>query len=376
MKVTLRERKKGKKIVLYLDYYQKGFRQIEYLDLHLIPEPEKGKLSRLEIERNKEVRRIAEQICHQKNIDFNSGKFSLADVKKQKTLVIPFFEKLKEERGTSIGNSGNWRSLLKHLKDYSHPGITFEDITKEYVDGFKNYLAKAKKRNQTPLAQNSRIAYFGKFLAGLKEAENRGFLIKNPGTSAENFKVMETERSYLTLEEVEKLVTTECEMPILKSAFLFSCLTGLRFGDLQKLQWEDFIESDSMGTILRFRQSKTKSFENLPVSDQAMSILGEKKEKGSVFPFLHYSAWNNLKLEQWFMKAGITRKVTFHSARHTHAVLQLKAGTDIYTVSKLLGHRSLKTTQIYAKVMDRTKMDAVNRIDIKSLNTKKKNSNG
>jgi hypothetical protein len=89
MRITLRERRKGNRIVLYLDYYQKGFRKTEYLELYLTPEPEKGRLSRIEMDRNKEIRSLAEQICHQKNIDFASGKFSMFDVKKQKALLYP-----------------------------------------------------------------------------------------------------------------------------------------------------------------------------------------------------------------------------------------------------------------------------------------------
>ena len=64
------------------------------------------------------------------------------------------------------------------------------------------------------------------------------------------------------------------------------------------------------------------------------------------------NAWSNLKLQQWMLNAGITKNITFHCARHTYATLQLTLGTDIYTVSKLLGHKELRTTQIYAKVID------------------------
>ena len=71
-----------------------------------------------------------------------------------------------------------------------------------------------------------------------------------------------------------------------------------------------------------------------------------------------------MKLLQWVMRAGITKNITFHCARHTYATLQLTMGTDIYTVSKLLGHRELKTTQIYAKVIDSKKKEAANKIHL------------
>jgi integrase len=120
-----------------------------------------------------------------------------------------------------------------------------------------------------------------------------------------------------------------------------------------------------MGYYIRFRQQKTKGAETLPVSEQAFGLLGERKEpEERVFKGLKYSAWHNLKLQQWMMRAGISKTITFHCARHTYATLQLTAGTDIYTVSKLLGHRELKTTQIYAKIIDDKKKEAANKIKL------------
>jgi len=120
-----------------------------------------------------------------------------------------------------------------------------------------------------------------------------------------------------------------------------------------------------MGHYIRFRQKKTKGVETQPISEQAFNLLGERAEpEERVFVGLKYSAWHNLKLQQWVMKAGITKTITFHCARHTYATLQLTMGTDIYTVSKLLGHKELKTTQIYAKIIDDKKKDAANRIQL------------
>ena len=102
-----------------------------------------------------------------------------------------------------------------------------------------------------------------------------------------------------------------------------------------------------------------------PISEQAFELLGERTIPDErVFVGLKYSAWHNLKLQQWVMKAGISKTITFHCARHTYATLQLTLGTDIYTVSKLLGHKDLKTTQIYAKIIDERKKEAANKIKI------------
>jgi integrase len=139
----------------------------------------------------------------------------------------------------------------------------------------------------------------------------------------------------------------------------------LRFSDIQKLVWSEVQYSELEGYYLRFTQQKTKGVEVLPISEQAFKLLGERKEQNvKVFEGLIYSAYMNVQLKQWLLKAGITKDITFHCFRHTFATLQLLHGTDIYTVSKMLGHRDLKTTQIYAKIVDEKKREAANRIKL------------
>lgn len=184
----------------------------------------------------------------------------------------------------------------------------------------------------------------------------------NPVKRVKGIKRVDFKRQYLTLEEVKSLMKTECEIPILKSAFLFSCLTGLRWSDIEKLSWEEIEHSIENGCLILFKMKKTKSEETLPISSQAYEIINNlsMNESQLVFGGLKYSAWHNLRLAQWKMKAGIKKHITFHCARHTFATLQLTYGTDIYTVSKLLGHSNLKTTEIYSKVIDQKKLEAVN----------------
>jgi len=139
----------------------------------------------------------------------------------------------------------------------------------------------------------------------------------------------------------------------------------LRWSDIQKLLWSEVQHSNEMGYYIRFIQKKTKGAETLPISEQAFNLLGERQDKDArVFVGLKYSAWHNLKLQQWVMRAGVTKTITFHCARHTYATLQLTMGTDIYTVSKLLGHRELKTTQVYAKIIDDKKKEAATKIKL------------
>jgi integrase len=151
----------------------------------------------------------------------------------------------------------------------------------------------------------------------------------------------------------------------LKRAALFSCLTGIRFCDIEKMTWSEVERVDGQGWIVRFTQRKTGGVETMPVSDQAAGFMGERRGPCDlVFYGLNYSAASNRVLARWIRSAGISKKITFHCFRHTFATLQLSLGTDIYTVSKMLGHRDLKTTQVYARIIDQTKREAAGRIQL------------
>ena len=167
---------------------------------------------------------------------------------------------------------------------------------------------------------------------------------------------------YLTIEEVQKLAQTPCEYPQIKAAFLFSCLTGLRRSDVLRLRWGDVYQQGEFTRII-FRQKKTDGQEYLDITAEAVELMGERgKPEEYIFTDIHSPACTNNTIKLWVARAGIPKDITFHCARHTFAVMMLDLGTDIYTVSKLLGHRELSTTQIYAKVLDKTKQAAVSRI--------------
>ena len=114
---------------------------------------------------------------------------------------------------------------------------------------------------------------------------------------------------------------------------------------------------------LTFHQEKTEGLQYLDISDQAYKLLGTEDEPDQrVFKGLKYSAYHNAELAKWCLRAGIKKNITFHCARHTFAILQLSMGTDIYTVSKLLGHSELKTTQIYADILDQNRKQAMHKL--------------
>lgn len=366
MNVTLRQRLKGDKISLYLDYYSDGNRNYEYLQLYLLPEPEKGKLTKEQKEENRKTLALAEAIRSKRHLEIQNGIYGFQDQGKMKGSFIRYMEYLAEKRKDSEGNYGNWDSALKHLRKYVKMDVTFAQIDKRWIEGFKEYLGReARTPSNQPLSQNSQSSYFNKIRASLREAFKEGIIQHNPSEQVDGIKPGEPEREFLTYDELQAAAKAECEIPILKRAFLFSCLTGLRWSDVQKLLWSEVQHSKEIGHYIRFHQKKTKGAETQPMSEQAFNLLGERGlPEERVFVGLKYSAWHNLKLQQWMMKAGISKTITFHCSRHTYATLQLTLGTDIYTVSKLLGHKDLKTTQVYAKIIDEKKKDAANLIKL------------
>lgn len=278
---------------------------------------------------------------------------------------IEYFRNLANKRKAS--NHDNWVSALNYIEAFTNGKLKFADLNEKFLEDFKEYLltTKSKKSDKTTLSQNSAVSYFNKVKATLKQAYKDGILQTDLNAKISPIKAAETRREYLTIEELNKLVKTPCNNDLLKRAALFSALTGLRFSDIQKMVWGELEYIEGQGYFLNFSQKKTNGIEYYPISEQAVSLLNEKGDPtAKVFEGLEYSAYHNKHLFQWIGAAGITKNITFHCFRHTFATLQLFNGTDIYTVSKMLGHKDLKTTQIYAKIVDDTKRKAADKIKL------------
>lgn len=278
---------------------------------------------------------------------------------------VEYFRTVADKR--TISNLDGWNASYRYLDTFTKGNVKFADLNETFCNDFRNYLltTQSNKSCKTTLSKNSASAYFNKFKATLKQAYKDGYLKTDLNVKIDRIEEKETRRNFLTIEELNSLAKTECTNPLLKRASLFSALTGLRFSDIQKMVWSEIEYIEGNGYFINFEQEKTEGVEVMPISEQAYSLLGERKAPNDqVFEGLTYSAYQNKHLFQWIGAAGITKDITFHCFRHTYATLQLSNGTDIYTVSKMLGHRDLKTTQIYAKIIDKTKRDATEKIKI------------
>ena len=355
--VKLRGRlQKSGRTALYLDIYANGRRKCEHLKLYLIPES-----TREDKEKNRETLRFAEAIRAKRVLAIHNNIFGFEDTYKLDTLFVEYFKgvlKKSKTKGTQMG----WMSTLNHIEAFGGSDMTFRDISSAWLNRFKSYL-DGVKTCRGGLSEATKGVYLGKVKACMNAAYEEGIIKENPFRGVSNYNERnKKERVYLTIDEVRAMAVAECDNVGLKRAFMFSCLTGLRKSDIEKLTWGEVREEGGF-TRLVFAQQKTGGREYLDITPQALPYMGERgRPRERVFADFRYGTLLSTELRLWAARAGVDKGLTFHSARHSFAVLMLDIGTDIYTVSKLLGHREIQTTQIYAHILDKKKQEAVARI--------------
>lgn len=367
-KVHLRERITTKgEISLYLDFYppiklpgkQTLTRRLTLgINLYSNPKTEYQKTF------NSEMRIKAEAIRGEYLKHIINEEYGFIDASKKKADFLQYFYDYSKEKGDK------WLYAYFYFDKFMRGNCTFAEITIELCHAFKDYLLKSQQlRNKhLPLARNSAAAYFRLFKAILKKAHKDKWLRENITLYIDGITEEESIKEFLTLEEVNILANTPCKYEVLKRASLFSCFTGLRISDILKLTWSEVIEAPDGGFCVRTRTQKTKTPTMIPLNDDALSFCGYRGE-GLVFKGLSRSMVNH-PLKQWIKSAGINRNISFHCLRHSFATIQITLGTDIYTVSKMLTHSDIKTTQVYAKIVDEKTREASNKM---KLNNKQDN---
>ena len=322
---------------LYLDIYHNGRRSYDFLKLYL----GKDKAA------NKETRRLADSIRAKKELELQSQQHGFVPSFKGQVDFIQYFEQLARSKNQS---DTAWRNTLKHLKEFTGGSIRLAAVDERWLELFKEYLL-------TQVAQTTARTYFKKIIATLRRAVKDRLIVRNPAEYIDQIPPVETKRAFLTIEELQQLAHSPCKYRDVKRAFLFSCFAGLRISDVQRLKWKNV-----NGTGLEFRQQKTNGVEYLPLSKQAHELLGDSGDPEEHVFMLPCLVTIEKTLQRWAADAGIDKHITFHVSRHTFATLALTNDVDLYTVSKLLGHKNIQTTQIYAKIIDKKKQEAVDRL--------------
>ena len=309
------------------------------------------------------------------NADLYTEKEAELAVQNQRQQIdfIEYFLKVSKDRHRNSSQSiiVNWNRVGELLKLFTNnQPLPFSQINLSKAEEIRRFMLTAPcgGNKKGTVSHNTAATYYSIFKAGLKQAFIDGYLTVDISAKIKGIQDQESRREHLSVEELNILAETPCDRPILKRAALFSALTGVRHCDIQKLKWKE-IQVVGEQVRLNFTQQKTKGVEYMPISEQAYQLCGEPgKPEQLVFEDLPDPSWISGPLKRWIKSAGITRNITFHCFRHTYATLQLAGGTDIYTVSKMLGHTNVKTTQIYAKVVDEKKQKATKAIKINIKN--------
>lgn len=351
VKLLNEDLKDGRKSLFLNVYLGNGKYQRKSLGLYLKPES-----NNYNKEYNKAIIHEAEIIRNELELNILNKRLGKVDPKlKYNNSFLDYIERIVDHRYETGVNYDAWHSVRQHLLKYTNGQLEFDEVDQIWLEGFRSYLL----RN---LSQNSAATYFNKIKNALHKAYRERIYEINLADIVAPIKSVNSNRQYLTAEEVVTLIKSDCKIPELKKAFLFGCFTGLRWSDVMNIRWENVYEEKNI-YYLRYKQKKTRNNESLPLSEDALQIMGSRKgDDDKIFPKIKYSAWNNSILSNWVLISGIKKHITFHCARHTHATLLLSNDVGLYTVSKLLGHKDIKTTEIYAKLLDHKKVEAVNKL--------------
>ena len=355
-KVKLRKRElPSGKITLYLDFYPAirnprtgEMSRREYLGIYLVKNPRTS----LERRCNNEKLEQAEAIRAERELSIMKEQFGFADKSKLRMDFLEYFRSKLE------GRPDKWETSYKYFKVFCRGKCVFQEVNVDFCNKYREFLLTTSqlRHPELHLSINSASAY-------LNVAHKEKFFLEDLNDSLEGIRLEETHKDYLTIDEVRALYNTPCKHEVLKRAALFAILTGLRISDIMLLKWENMTLYPDGGHAISIRTKKTKTEALLPISDEAYELCGTPGE-GLIFGDLKLSTLRSA-LPRWIAAAGITKHISFHCFRHTNATLLASAGVEIYTVSKMLTHGSVKTTQIYADLVDDRKRQAAETIKLK-----------
>ncbi len=363
IRIRFKELANGNKSI-YLDTYKDGKRAYEFLKLYIVPDstPDAAKINQAALD-------SANAIKAQKIIELANDSAGINKAKNRSKMLLAdwmsAYRDLKAKNGQSKSLSVIVEQSAKYLIQYRGDKVKMEDVDKEFCIGFIDFLHdKAKTKNDKPLSQSSKAVYFSMFSLALNRAVEDDIINFNPIKNINrDFKKRvrreDKERSFFSAEEINKLILTPCGNEQVKRAFLFSCFCGLRISDIYALKWSNLAKVDQhieLNIIMR----KTNKALHMPLSDAALRWLPEKESGSDVVFHLPTIMAVERDLQVWAKHCGITKKISFHSGRHTFATSLLTAGADISAISDLLGHRNIAVTQIYAKLVDAKKSETVN----------------
>lgn len=364
--VRLREKELANGVrSLYLDIYVNGKRSYEFLKLYLIPETNPQAKAQ-----NENTMRAANTIKLNRILEITNNKAGLKNTSIRAKMLLKdwmeTFRQAQEQKG--VKDQKLIHNTIHALTAYNI-NVAMRDVNRDYIIGLTNFLRNDYRSPRgKKLKDYSVINYLGCLRNALNMAVREDVIADNPImklSAQDKVKAPESQREYLTVEEVQQLEATDSPYPHIKQAFLFACYTGLRCSDVRSITWGKIVK-DGEKYRLHTVMFKTKRPFYIPLSKKAMQWMperGDKTDDDLIFENIPVQVNTKLYLQPWLDKAGITKPITFHCSRHTFGTMMLTLGADIYTTSKLMGHTKVEVTQIYAKIINKKKDDAVSLID-------------
>lgn len=381
MKVEIKERKltAGNRS-LYLEYYEKGFRKKENLYLYLVPDdaPNARKINGQTYSKAREIQ--AQRILNPPSFENKRKKPEESGRAKTMTWLQWCDDYIQsaiecENSKKMIQHKGVVRKrIAAYLERIRKPDILLKDVDRNMVSGLFKYMRDDYRNPGQIKADGGKLADFTLVLfeetvkAIFNKAVRDGLIPFNPIqdlAKEERFHVPDKHREYLTTDELKRFLAVETQTQAeqtVQKAFGFSCMTGLRLGDMQRLRWSD-IKTVGEVQAVSIIQHKTKRLVTVPLNDLALSLLPPRPangEDGIIFPLVKKPDNVAKYVRRIKEKAGIEKDFTYHSSRHSAATLAITAGAELYSVSKILGHGSIVSTQVYASVNMEKKAKAVN----------------
>lgn len=360
IKIRFRKLKGGSKSI-YLDCYWEGKRSYESLNLYVIPEKTDN-----DKEINKETLKAANKIKAERIISLVHKKAKIKDNDSSKMLFTDLLTEFKEDHQKKGNYIHQISQTIDRIKEFS-PKVKLCEIDKQYCIDWLDYIQNvyvSEKRGRH-LSPGGAKVYEKVMVLSLNYAVRNEYIDRNPFTLVPHeyrVKIKENQRTYLTEEEFNAIKNTASNNPVVKQAFLFECYCGLRISDIRLLTWNNIVINGDSVRIEKTIQ-KTQKPISIPLCQKAIDLLpprGNKKGDDLVFDLPGALITINRHITQLGKDAGLSKKVTTHVGRHTFATLLLSKNANITAIRDLLGHTNIQTTMIYAKIIDKQKIDTIN----------------
>lgn len=302
---------------LYLDIYRDGKRTYEYLKMYIIPETDNNARKQ-----NQVTMTAANAIKSKRIIELTNGEAGIET--KKKVFLLDWMEIYKENQEKHDKKDGNQiKVATRILKAYAGEWTTLDQIDRKFCLDYIDYLYTEYRPKGKRLSNFTLRNYCRVLNSALNAAVRAKLIVANPLNElerSEKIRLPESKRSYMTIEEVRALIATPMKNEAVKSAYLFSCFCGLRVSDIVGLKWKDvFIDRGQYRLAVSMQKTKEPIY--LPLSSEALKWMperGEKTAEDHVFDLPSPSMMNTL-IKPWAKAAGIDKRFTFHTARHTFA---------------------------------------------------------